>query len=497
MSIPTGEWQAVLQALPQGPGGREEPPELFREAYDLPQQGRRVAARYARLTAAFRERFPGAPLLLARAPGRINLIGEHTDYNGLPVMPMAVDRDVAALFCSREDAGVVLTNTDPAFPERRFQATLPVAPGAAGDWGNYCKAAVQALMEHFRGGPQERSWRGFQATVDGNIPPAAGMSSSSALVVLFALIFLRVNSLEMEVIELAGLLAAAERYVGTQGGGMDQAISLMGRPGQALKIDFFPLRTRPAPLPTGYAFVVANSLVQAAKSADALDRYNRRPIECRLAAAVLRMAFSRRLGREPSLSLLGDLKPEKLGLSEEEITQTARGALHERPYTLRELSALLGEPPEAVAAAYCSRRDGTIFPEPADGFKLFQRYRHVVEEGRRVEAAFAALQRGEVTSLGRLMNESHGSCRDLYEISCPELDALVEIALKSGALGSRLTGAGFGGCTVSLVESGRVGRFISALAREYYRGLPGREEGELEDLVFPSRAARGAGVLGG
>ena len=502
MSISIAQWARDLATLEAGGAQAGELGAFFEAAYDFPADRERILGRYRAMTRVYTARFDSSEFLAARAPGRINLIGEHTDYNGLPVFPVAVDRDMAALFGPSDDGTVVLANTDPSFPERSFRIGESIPPYPTGDWGNYCKAAVQGLVDHYAsGGKDLGGLRGFRAVVDGNIPVAAGMSSSSALVVLCALMFLAANGSSLADsqagrIELAELLAKAERYVGTQGGGMDQAISLLGQPGQALKIDFFPLKVQPVPLPPGYTVVVANSLVQAAKTATALDKYNRRPIECRLAVALLRKVYADRCGRETPLELLGDLREEKLGVTGAEIRQLADAALHEHPYTLKEIAAALDQSPEQTAQSYCLRRDGTVFPEPPEGFKLFQRYRHVVEEGRRVDQSVQALASGDVGAFAELMNRSHESCRDLYEISCPELDALVSIAREAGALGSRLTGAGFGGCTVSLVRSQAVGGFIDTIIRTYFRDYLKRPPQEPGSIVFPCRSVAGASILG-
>jgi N-acetylgalactosamine kinase len=501
MGIPADQWLHILEEIGGEPADDGMLSRYLQVGYDFPADSERVISRYKNLTTAHTSRFNSSQLNAARAPGRVNLIGEHTDYNGLPVFPMAVNRDMAAIFSPRSDRKVVMINTEPSFTERSFDIEQSIPPYPAGDWGNYCKAALQGLLDYYR--QKRRSaerFRGFEATVDGDIPIAAGMSSSSALVVLCALIFLTANSLDLHTtpegrLELADLLAGAERYVGTQGGGMDQAISLMGRRGHAVRIDFFPLRTWMAPLPQNYSIVVADSTVKAAKTAEALDKYNRRPIECRLAAAVLKRIFSERYGREVPISLLGDLKEEKLAVAESEIWKIADAALHEDPYTLAEIAVVLGQSPEKTAALYCNKMDGSIFPEPAGGFKLQQRYRHVIEEGRRVEQSVRALEAGDIAGFGELMNRSHQSCRDLYEISCPELDRLVETAREAGALGSRLTGAGFGGCTVSLVENSQVEAFIPQVIQAYYRDCLGREDREFGTLIFPCQAAGGAGVF--
>ena len=309
------------------------------------------------------------------------------------------------------------------------------------------------------------------------------------MVVLGALMLLAANKRSLPGPELATLLARAEHYVGTQGGGMDQAASLLSRSGMALKIDFFPLRVTPAPLPAGAVFVAADSLVKAAKTAEALDKYNRRPIECRLAVAVLKRRLAERFGREVTLERLGDLTAPR-------ISAAGSGAgLHPAPYTLAEIAGVLGCSPQEAARTFCLRRDGSVFPEPADGFKLHQRYRHVIEEGARVEQALAAMQAGDIEALGGLMNQSHESCRDLYEISCPELDALTRIARQSGADGSRLTGAGFGGCTISLVREERLPAFLGEVTRAYYREFLKKAPEDLSSTLFACRAVNGAETL--
>jgi N-acetylgalactosamine kinase len=307
------------------------------------------------------------------------------------------------------------------------------------------------------------------------------------MVVLGALMLLASGGRSLPGPELATLLAGAEHYVGTQGGGMDQAASLLSQAGTALKIDFFPLRVVSAPLPEGAAFVAADSLIKAAKTAEALDKYNRRPIECRLAVAVLKRRLAGGPGREVPLERLGDLRAE--------LSQEALRELHSSPYSLAEIAGILGSSPETAARTYCLRRDGSVFPEPPDGFKLHQRCRHVLEEGDRVEKALAALRAGDIATLGRLMDRSHESCRDLYEISCPELDALVGIAREAGAEGSRLTGAGFGGYAISLVREERLRAFLRQVTRSYYQEYLRRGPEDLSSALFACQAVNGAETL--
>ena len=457
-------------------------------------------SRYDRLLTFYRSSFSGQnPAFIVRAPGRVNLIGEHTDYNGYPVMPMAIDRDVIFVLAPRTDATINIVNEASSFEHRTFDARFPVAPYAQGDWGNYVKAAVHGVLEAGFVNPAKAV--GFQAVVGGTIPESAGLSSSSALVVASALTFLAANGIEVEKEELAELLARAERYVGSEGGGMDQAVSLLAEAGKALKIDFFPLRTEFVSLPQQLSFVVCNSLIRAPKSESIRYAYNRRVVECRLATALVAGAVQERSGKKVESDRLADLSGERLGLEQRTVNKIVAQAIGERPLFLKEISSLLGEPVDRIQKRYCTLRDGTVLVEPPDGFKIWNRYDHVVSEARRVSDAAGALGAGDIAAVGEIMNQSHASCRDDYEISCPELEALVSIARDHGAIGARLTGAGFGGCTVNAVPTNQVADFMRGVTVTYYQGYVQKEKERpftkytnLRDVMFLCRATTGAGA---
>jgi len=443
------------------------------------------------LREAFEQAFPGEKAAgLIRAPGRVNLIGEHTDYNGYPVLPMAIEREILVAWAPAKDDSVRIANRDPRFPARSFPARLPLEPFPQGDWGNYVQAAVKGLLEE---GVVSAPAKGFQALFSGNIPDAAGLSSSSALVVVSGLVFLSANGTTYDPIILADILARAERYVGTESGGMDQAISLLGQPGKALRIDFFPLRARPVSLPAGYTFVISHSLVRASKSATARSHYNLRVVECRLACALAAQAISRTIGRSVTAERLSNLAPEKLFLPAEEAERIVHEALGENPWSSGEIAKKLGKTVKQLSDSYCRLQDSSPVPEPASGFKLWKRYRHVASEARRVEQAVQALEQGDAQRFGDLMNESHASCRDDYEVSCPELEALVAIARDHGALGARLTGAGFGGSSVNLVALSQTNQFMEAMKREFYAGRI--QEKITSEVLFETAAAGGAGPI--
>ena len=474
-------------------GGGSAGHEIQRAYRCQPSEAPSHAARFLRMVRMFEDRYGDAPdVRLLRAPGRVNLVGEHTDYNGYPVLPMAIERDIAFLAAPVTERTITVCNTDRAFAPRTFALDRAIRPFFQGDWGNYVKASVNGLIAD---GVLPPTARGLRAVVDGNIPDSAGLSSSAALVVVCALAALSVNAVAFEKLHLAEVLAKAERYVGTEGGGMDQAISLLGQAGTALKIDFFPLRVEAVPFPNDHVVVVSNSMVRAAKSGGVRNEYNRRVVECRLAAALGAHAASRRLTRTIHTSLLSDLAPEKLGLQDAEIDSLVRSQTGESPLTMLEVAVRLGMPVEELKETYCRLRSGALFDEPADGLKLWKRYRHVVTEARRVGLTREAFRQGDIGGVGQLMRQSHESCRDDYEVSCPELETLVSLARMYKAVGSRLTGAGFGGCTVSLVPRAEAADFARRLWEGYCKQRPEFEHVRSSDAVFITSPADGAGEL--
>jgi galactokinase len=392
------------------------------------------------LETSFRDRYGTEPTHMARAPGRVNLIGEHIDYAGLPVFPMALQREVRILFRPRDDGLVLAATTDESYAPCHFEIGLAIDPYDDGDWGNYLKAAAQGMALAF--GLE----RGFDALIHSTVPVAAGLSSSSALVIATALAVAGSSDFEPNPIELAELMAAAEQYVGTRGGGMDQAISAGARKGCAARVEFDPLRLEPVEVPDGWRFVVAHTLVQAHKSGGAREGYNRRRAETEEALALV----ARDLGL-----------PSSEVRSYRDMLERVTGA-------------------EALAAA-----DARLSGD------LLKRFRHVVTEGARVARAETAMREGSRVGFGMLMNGSHASLVEDYEVSIPELDELVAISRDSGAAGARLTGAGMGGCIVALCTDSEVDSIIGDLAERYYAP---RDRVADEDVLFAATPSAGASV---
>ncbi len=394
------------------------------------------------LAHAFTARFGGEPTHRSRAPGRVNLIGEHTDYNDLPVMPMALQRRVEIVLRPRDDGRVRLVNVNPRFEPIDFTLEHDIASGPPGHWGNYVKAPAQHLARRFS------IARGFEGVLTSDVPVASGLSSSAALVCAVGLALARLGEIDVDLPTLADEMAEAERYVGTRGGGMDQAISLTALEGHATRIDFSPLRLQPVTVPPEWRFVVADTLLSAEKSGAARQAYNERTVECRTALEAVA----------------------------EELVR--RGQVTSAPASYPELRDTVGwdEALDAGATAL-------------DG-KLVRRFRHVVTEARRVEEAQPSIEAGSASVFGALMDASHESLRADYEVSSPELDRLVALARDGGAYGARLTGAGFGGCIVALSDAQGVEAVVDTLSSEYYRDLT--FDGRLEDRLFVARPSAGA-----
>ena len=378
---------------------------------------------------------------VVRAPGRVNLIGEHIDYCGLSVFPMALGRSVRVEFSPRSNRAIRLVNRDPGFAPSAFAVSESIPPGPAGDWSNYARAAAQALARRFP------DLRGIDALSESDLPIAAGLSSSSALVVAMALALLHANGLTAPSLELMELLAQGERYVGTAGGGMDQAIILGARAGCASRIDFHPLRLTPTAVPADWRFIVAWSLVPAEKSGAARQAYNERTRQCDEA----RRLVATRLGQR------------------QDITYPA---------------LLAAAPVEELLDAAAPTLSGV----------LARRFRHVVTEGTRVPQAQAAMAEGrDLAAFGRLLDASHQSLRDDYEVSHPELDRLVELAREAGAVGARLTGAGFGGSIVALCHAGHVPAVTAALRERFY--APRGAASDVARHMFIAEPSAGAEIL--
>jgi galactokinase len=368
---------------------------------------------------------PVHSILVVRAPGRVNLIGEHTDYNGGFVMPAAIGLEIRLAVLPTDDRRVVIT-LDDSGETKGFD--LDAIGPATGTWIDYVAGTAWALTG------AGRPMSGFRGLLASNLPRGAGLSSSAALEMAAALALLGpAGSGPPEARALAGQ-QSENGYVGVQSGVMDQFASAAGVVDHAILLDCRSLAWRPVPLPLrDYALVVCHS-----GSSRRLDTsaYNERRSECDRAVAAIAQL-------DPAVRSLRDVDPAMLAAADD-----------------------LMDP---VAA---------------------RRARHVVEENIRVLETERALAAGDLVEVGRLFAASHASLRDLFEVSSPELDALVEIATSTdGVVAARLTGAGFGGSTINLVRRDRVAPFRAIIERDY----PARTG--LRPRVLAVDAVDGAGFM--
>jgi len=329
---------------------------------------------------------------------------------------------------------------------------------------------------------------GLNLVVDGTVPKSAGLSSSSALVCCSGLATVHGNGLELSKHELAEVCTKCERYIGTEGGGMDQSISFLAEPGTAKHIEFDPIRAYDVILPDGIVFVIANSLVEMKKSATAGTHFNARVVECRLAAKVLAKASGLDWKSVRRLSEVQQGKKKTL----DEMVEMVDSVLHAKPYTKEELCEFFGLSEDELITQCMSPSTAGV-----NSFKLHDRAKHVYSEAARVlkfKSVCEEKPANAIQVLGGLMNESHESCSKMYECSCDELDELVALCRQAGAVGSRLTGAGWGGCTVSLVPAAVLDDFMKTVHDGYYAADPDRLN-RVSESLFATQPGSGAAIL--
>jgi galactokinase len=421
--------------------------------------------RYRRALALFRERFGYTDQIhIIRAPGRVNLIGEHTDYNHGYVMPAALDRDVLILARPRPDQIIHMQNGESGFPPVTFTAALTVPPAPRGDWSNYARGAVQVFSRHMNSAPPGMDLLVFSAAPHG-VPRGAGLSSSTAFTVAVAFTLCNLAEWALGPEEIIRLCSDSEWYVGTRGGIMDQFASVFGVRDHALFLDCRPAtggyyRYQSLPLPQQTRLLIVDSGVH---HDNARGEFNQRVAACRAGVGLLRQ-------HHPHITHLRDVQ-----------------AL---PWS--ELSDLL---PEITTAKELARQNILLGELPGldtdAPLRVRACCRHVWTENQRVFRAVDALEGGNMVELGALMNEAHTSARDDYLISCPELEILVNSARDvDGVYGARLTGAGWGGCMIALVHQDAIAQFRSHVAGVYTHQT-GRTA-----AIFPCQAGAGAGLTG-
>ncbi|KAH0475486.1 MAG: uncharacterized protein KVP18_002640 [Porospora cf. gigantea A] len=467
----------------------------------------------------FLQKFGISPEFVVQAPGRVNIIGEHVDHQYYPVFPCAINHHI--------DVGVAKTLTGSllviqhaeseyeTFDSGADYANIRVGP--KGTWWNYVVAAYLGCVEYLITGDIERAGKVIDGTkgladacvsaeirerlprlrilVQGNVPIASGVSSSSALCVASAL---AVGSCFWGVLpfnrnQLAVLVTEAERHSGTAGGGMDQAAICLSEVGKALKIEFKPLKVHCNCMPEGTSLVVVNTCEPAAKARDAPFMYNKRVFELRVGAYLLLKRGCDTLGLDAPADLDGAdttyvlrQVQQYLGKSLVEMANLTRDLLKSTCMTKDDVEAVFPDAKRQTLLQYVGEDVWFL----NDSFEVMRRCLHVFEETMRVEE-FEVVCNSEATAeekavkLGELMNQSHESLTSLFECSSDQLNNVTKLAREGGAFGSRLTGAGWGGCTVSLVKTAEVESFIKHMVESYLiPALRLKMEGQ-SDIVIP------------
>jgi len=383
-----------------------------------------------KLRKIFNEKFTDTGLAKGAfsAPGRVNLIGEHTDYNEGFVLPMAIEKKIIMLGQLRNDRLVQVF--DLVYKAEAKFSLDSLAPLKKDTWTNYLMGVMDEIQK--TGHPLQ----GANLIFISNIPQRAGLSSSAALEVVTALTATKLNLLEIKPVEMAHLCRRAENnFVGVACGIMDQYVSCLGQKNYALFIDCRSNNYEPVPFKDhNYQVVICNSKIQRGL---VNSEYNKRKEECKIAAEF----FNHKLNRK--IRTLRDV-------------------------TIDEYKKYQAQLPEVIA----------------------HRARHVISENYRVQTGVRALREGNYFAFGQLMMESHQSLKEDYEVSCAELDLLVDLALKQeGILGARMTGAGFGGCTVNLLRREYIDAFEKTIKQGYKKIT-----GILPD-IYVTLPAEGAKVI--
>ncbi len=354
----------------------------------------------------FKDVFSREPNIELRSPGRVNLIGEHTDYNDGFVFPAAINLEIKGLAAVRDDSRVNVYSMD--FNEfKSFDINNDLKK--EGSWIDYIKGVIVELKK------TGKITKGADIVYNSNLPVGSGLSSSAAFEVINAILFSKINDIDLSLREIALLSQRAEnKFIGVNCGIMDQFSIALGKKDSALFLDTKTLNYEIVPLNMkGYKIVISNTNKPRELSSSA---YNERREQCETAVSILKK-------NNYDISSLRDLNSSQL----------------------KEISSILPE-------------------------INFKRVKHVVEENERVLKSVEYLKSGALKSFGKLLNESHKSLKDYYEVSCSELDILVEEAMKiEGTLGSRMTGAGFGGCTISIVKEDMIEDFVEKVGKNYFK----------------------------
>lgn len=474
--------------------------------------------RYQEVVKTFSVNFPNDSIhFFARSPGRVNLIGDHIDYNFFPVLPMAISNDViAAVSVDSDSKEIIITNTDSKdFPRE----VIPLDKKVSIDqehhsWANYFKCGL-IVAEKYLNENGINNLKGMKLTFNGNVPTGGGLSSSAAFCVASTLAVIKANGIDnIPKEDLTRITVVSEHYVGVNTGGMDQCASIYGELDHALLIEFKPkLTAKPFKFPIDdLIFVITNSLQVSNKHETAPIHYNLRVVEMGIAADLLtkKLGLQNSIPRDSNIgtsSLRGvmdgrfnhswDGNDYTVGIEQlkQMIDVVEKELTNQKGYSIEECCQELEITCEKFVAKYLSK-----FHVEFKTLKLYQRAKHVYKESLRVLETLKAIatihNREEfLMEFGKLMNESQADLDVLNESSNDKLNKICEIALNNGAFGSRVTGAGWGGSIVHLTTVDKVEGLIEGLTSDYYNvEFPDLEPG-LDGAIINSKPSIGSCII--
>ncbi|KAG0141372.1 hypothetical protein CROQUDRAFT_83306 [Cronartium quercuum f. sp. fusiforme G11] len=508
------------------------------------------------LIKTFQDSYGHQPNLIGRAPGRVNIIGEHIDYCGFSVLPAAVELDIILMASvdyhpisnssqspkqSALPITVCLSNTNQNYPSHQFSFESPdsIPLCHQGGWVNFVKASLKTVLLNIT--TPKQIPQNIQILFDANLPSCSGLSSSAALTTVSTLIFYYIfnnsgncSNEPIQKDKVVRFAIESERSNGISVGGMDQTASVYGEIGKLLHIEFIP-ETKVIPLPfpkkPSTTFIISNSLKKSTKLESSKTQYNLRFIESKIGTRMLLRSdeLLRLLSSSSSSSstknkyklkemdtlkeLIDQIQSENIMKSIDQVLELIEGKVivgDENGFTIEQVMKRLGFDDDDFKAFDDQITNGLVV-EPVDGkFMIYNRLKHILSEAKRVyefnslisSSSSSSLKEEEeeeeetmmmMIKIGKLMNDSHLSCDSDYDCSSDELNQLIQIAIQNGSLGSRLTGAGWGGCCIHLVPDQKVENVLKSLYQSYYQiQFPKMDLESFNQICFTTKPSEGA-----
>lgn len=483
--------------------------------------------RYDLVGKRFAKEFGHNHEFIARAPGRVNLIGEHIDYCHFSVLPMAIEVDVIAAVGRCEGSTISISNTNEDYDSESIEIPADGSFVAIDQskqlWGNYFKCGLIVAHKYILEVYPEFKLKAFNALFDGTVPTGGGLSSSAAFCIAATLACLRANGIkDISKSDLTRITVVCEHYVGLSNGGMDQSASINGEESKVLLVSFKPkLEASAFSFPTtepATVFLISNSLITANKTETAPTNYNLRVVEVAISADLIARKFDLRVEQDSNLETatlrgvfdayftqnlgesIWDGKNTTIGINRLQkmlaLIETLYNDEEKEGVTTEQAAAFVGMDVESFRKRYLSQ-----FTVRYEKLNLYRRAKHVYSDALRVLQTLKIAREFDGDSgkffndFGRLMDESQVSTRDLNMASARGCDELCELGRSNGSYGSRVTGAGFGGCVVHLTDVKKLQALREALVENYYKkNYPQISDTQIEDAIVVSKPAMGACV---